>query len=337
MYPFRVIDFIILSFITGSPHVHGVLFLNIKKIVEDQLKQGKESFEHLERAFATCSESKVPDEDETSAIEAFVNEFITCSLRNPLTRKIATQVQSHNHTFTCRKRGSTCRFNFPRFPSLFTLVAVPLRLIFGEDVEGKKKELQKMRTVLNKVREVLEDKEKMNEVNDIHKDEIDEIIEENELYLKAKHILDDHIFNKQIHDFNEYFNGEEKFENVGLGKKLLENLKLFCEEHEGKFKLLKKEDSSFRRDRLLHVLHLAKVENDLEIDADQSQEEKETQLIFEYHQLLKYSVKGFTVNLRRDTNECYVNNFNHEWLSCWNANMDVSCVFDFFAILTYVR
>ena len=301
------------------------------------MKQGKEAFEHLERAFATCSESKVPDEDETSAIEAFVSEFITCSLRNPLTRKIATQVQRHRHTFTCRKRGSACRFNFPRFPSLFTLVAVPLRLIFGEDEEGKKKELQKMRIVLNKVRGVLEDEEKMIEVNEIHQDEIEEIIQENELYLKAKHILDDHIFNQQIHDFNEYFNGDEKFENVGLGKKLLDNLKLFCEEHQAKFELLKKEDSTFRRNRLLHVLHLAKVEKDLEIDADLSKDEIDDKLIVEYHQLLKYSVRGFTVNLRRDTDECFVNNFNHEWLSCWNANMDVSCVFDFFAILTYVR
>ena len=79
------------------------------------------------------------------------------------------------------------------------------------------------------------------------------------------------------------------------------------------------------------------MEKDLEIDEDLTQEEKDMQLIVEYHKLLTYSVKGFTVNLKRDTDECYINNFNHEFLSNWNANMDVSCVFDFFAILTYVR
>ena len=317
--------------------MHGVLFLNIQKIVQEQLEEGDHRFEHLEKAFATCSESKVPNEYESSAIEAFVDKFITCSLRNPMTRKIANSVQCHNHTFTCSKRSSKCRFNFPRFPSLYTQVAVPLRLIFGEDEKGKAKELQKMRTVLHKVRQILESKDIMIEVNKIYQDEIEEIIEENELYLKAKHILDDHIFKKQICDFNEDFDGKVTFENTKLGDKLVENLKYFCEEHEAKYKLLEKADLGYRKERLLKVLRSAQIEEDLEIDKDLDHEEKECQLIAKYHEILKHSVKGFTVNLKRDTNECFVNNFNHEWLSVWNANMDVSCVFDFFAILVYVR
>ena len=308
--------------------MHGVLFLNIPKIVQEQVKKGKVQFEHLERAFATCSQSKVPDEQETSAIEAFVDEFITCSLRNPMTRKIALSVQSHHHTFTCSKRGSKCRFQFPRFPCLYTQVAVPVRLIFGEDEEGKKKEMQKMRIVLQKVRAVLEEEELMTEVNKIHEDEIEEIISEWEWFLKAQHILEDHIFKKQINDYEE---------NVELGKELVDNLKSFSEEHEAKFKLLEREDVTFRKNRLLKVLHYAKIEEDLEIDENLTQEEKDMQLIVKYHKLLTYSVKGFTINLKRDTNECYINNFNHEFLSSWNANMDVSCVFDFFAILVYVR
>ena len=285
-------------------------------------------FEHLEKAFATCSESKVPQEEESAAIAAFVDEFITCSLRNPMTRKIAMQVQSHSHTFTCSKRGSRCRFQFPRFPCLYTQVAVPVRLTFGENEEEKKKEMQKMRIVLQKVRSVLEDKETMIKVNKIHEDEIEEMIGEKELYLKARHILEDFIFKKQISDFNE---------NADLGQKLIENLESFSEEHEAKFKLLERKDQGYRKARLLKVLHFAKIEKELEIDEDLTQEEKDMQLIVKYHKILTYSIKGFTVNLKRDTDECYINNFNHEFLSNWNANMDVSCVFDFFAILTYVR
>ena len=292
------------------------------------MEEGKVQFEHLERAFAKCSESKVPDEEESLAIEAFVDEFITCSLRNPTTRKIARSVQSHHHTFTCSKRGSKCRFNFPRLPCLYTQVAVPIRLIFGEDEEKKKKEMHKMRTVLNKVKEILEDKENMEEVNKIHEDEIEEIFIEKELYLKAQHILEDHIFKKQIQDFKK---------NADLGKMLVDNLQSFSEEHEANFKVLEREDLSYRKDRLLKVLHFAKIEKELEIDEDLTQEEKDMQLIVKYHKILTYSIKGFTVNLKRDTDECFINNFNHEFLSNWNANMDVSCVFDFFAILTYVR
>ena len=147
-----------------------------------QLEKGHQVFKHLEKAFVTCAESSIPDEDETSAMEAFVDEFVTCSLRNPSTRKIATTVQHHHHTFTCRKRSSKCRFNFPRFPSLYTQVAIPLRLQFGEDdEEGKRKEIMKTRVVLHKVREILEDDERMDEVNIMYQEEIEEIIAANDL------------------------------------------------------------------------------------------------------------------------------------------------------------
>ena len=122
-----------------------------------------------------------------------------------------------------------------------------------------------------------------------------------------------------------------------MGKALVKNLELFEKEHFERFKLLEKEDSTYRRERLLKVLRMADIEDDLEIPKDLSFEEREDQLVDKYHEVLRNSVKGFTINLQRDTNECYINNFNHEWLACWNANLDVSCVFDFFAILTYVR
>ena len=322
----------------GSPHVHGVLFLDIPRIVKAELEKGNQIFKHLEEAFAACAESRVPDNNETSAIEAFVDKFMTCSLRNPSTRKIATTVQRHHHTFTCRKRSSKCRFNFPRFPSLYTQVAIPLRLRFGEnDEEGKRKEMMKTRIVLHKVREILEDEERMDEVNKLFHEEIEEIFNANDLSLRAKHILEDKVFEKQILDFSTYFNGEETKDNPCLGKDLIQNLKLFEKEHAQNYKLLEKEDFSYRKQRLLQILRMADIENDLDIADDLNFEEKEKQLIVKYHEILRNSVKGFTIILQRDTNECYINNFNHEWLACWNANIDVSVVFDFFAILTYVR
>ena len=323
--------------IAGSPHAHGVLWLDIQKIVSDQLKMGKSSFQHLQSAFDTCAESKIPNEDQKSAITSFVDEFITCSLRNPSTREIAQQVQTHNHTFTCTKRSSKCRFNFPRFPSLRTIVAVPLRLIFGDDEEAKKKELLRMRKVLHKVKEVLEDKVIMTEVNKLHQEEIEEIYVENDLSSRAKHILEDNIFRTQIENYSEDDNGEVKTRNVSLGKALVKNLESFYQDHYDNYQSLEKNDQRYRRERLLEVLRLAEVDQDLEIDQELSFEDRRNQLLEKYHQLLGYSDKGFTVNLKRDTDECFINNFCHEWLKCWNANMDLSCVFDFFAILTYVR
>ena len=294
-------------------------------------------FKHLEKAFATCAESSIPDEDETSAMEAFVDEFVTCSLRNPSTRKIATTVQRHHHTFSCRKRSSKCRFNFPRFPCLYTQVAIPLRLRFGDDEEGKRKEMMKTRIVLHKVREILEDDERMDEVNTTYQEEIEEIVDANDFSLRAKHILEDQVFRNQILDYSTDYDGEETKDNPDLGKILIQNLILFEKEHAEKFKLLEKEDYSYRKERLLQVLRMADIEDDLDIPKDLNFEEKQRQLVVKYHEILRNSVKGFTVNLKRDTNEIYINNFNHEWLACWNANLDVSIVFDFFAILVYVR
>ena len=305
--------------------------------MKDQLEKGHKIFEHLEKAFATCAESSIPDEDETSAMEAFVDEFVTCSLRNPSTRKIATTVQRHHHTFSCRKRSSKCRFNFPRFPCLYTQVAIPLRLRFGDDEEGKRKEMMKTRIVLHKVREILEDDERMDEVNTTYQEEIEEIVDANDFSLRAKHILEDQVFRNQILDYSTDYDGEETKDNPDLGKILIQNLILFEKEHAEKFKLLEKEDYSYRKERLLQVLRMANIEKDLDIPEDLNFEEKEKQLIVKYHEILRNSVKGFTIVLKRDTNECFINNFNHEWLACWNANLDVSVVFDFFAILTYVR
>ena len=61
-----------------------------------------------------------------------------------------------------------------------------------------------------------------------------------------------------------------------------------------------------------------------------------SELVRKYHELLGYSLKGFSVVLRRDINEGMVNNFNSEWLYVWNSNLDISPVFDFYAVITYI-
>ena len=128
-----------------------------------------------------------------------------------------------------------------------------------------------------------------------------------------------------------------KSRNPEIGEALVKNLESFYREHFENYKTLERRDHDYRRERLLQVLKLAEIDKDLEMDEDLSFEDYRDQLLEKYHQLLGYSVKGFTVNLQRDTDECFINNFNHEWLASWNSNMDLSIVFDFFAILTYVR
>lgn len=59
----------------------------------------------------------------------FIDKHITCQLPdssdNPELHEIVTAVQMHskNHTKSCRKHSTTCRFNFPRPPIHQTFIA----------------------------------------------------------------------------------------------------------------------------------------------------------------------------------------------------------------------
>ena len=59
-----------------------------------------------------------------------------------------------------------------------------------------------------------------------------------------------------------------------------------------------------------------------------------------YHQyemaVLQQPRKGSEVLLRRDIDEIFVNNYNQEWIVAWDANLDISPVYDYFGIITYI-
>ena len=48
------------------------------------------------------------------------------------------------------------------------------------------------------------------------------------------------------------------------------------------------------------------------------------------------SKKGKTIILERKVQEIWVNNYNPEWISAWNGNMDIQLCLDFYAICTYL-
>ena len=51
---------------------------------------------------------------------------------------------------------------------------------------------------------------------------------------------------------------------------------------------------------------------------------------------LKYSRAGYSVHLKRDLDEIYINSYNIEWIRAWNGNLDIQPCFDHFAVITYV-
>merc|ERR1719234_2605443 len=46
--------------------------------------------------------------------------------------------------------------------------------------------------------------------------------------------------------------------------------------------------------------------------------------------------KGSEVLLRRDIDEIFMSNYNPEWMEVWDANHDLSPVYDWYGVITYV-
>ena len=56
----------------------------------------------------------------------------------------------------------------------------------------------------------------------------------------------------------------------------------------------------------------------------------------EYIEALSWSRTGYSVHLKRDLDELYINSYNPEWLLAWNGNIDFSPVLAFFEVITYI-
>ena len=120
-------------------------------------------FEKLNTVGAIKSDLNKADE---LSLTNLINHLSTCSrFKGGKYEDIVTQVEevnTHYHTKTCRKKFTKCRFNFKKFPSCRTIIARPLKV---EGDEGA--EIMKERSdVLEKVKLVMEDDEKMKAIDE---------------------------------------------------------------------------------------------------------------------------------------------------------------------------
>ena len=92
----------------GMPHIHGVLWLNDKEVGHILNEERQFDFDKV-------------DENDPSQNQfiKFAEEWTSCALPKDdkeLYDKVKSN-QMHNHRPTCKKKGTFCRFNFPKLPS----------------------------------------------------------------------------------------------------------------------------------------------------------------------------------------------------------------------------
>ena len=124
-------------------------------------------FHRIRSAFRKLRISETLTGIEEEAIIRFINAFSSVSL-HPATSgiavsEIAREVNVHHHTKTCKKYGTkNCRFKFPKFPSLNTLLSKPLPIEMPDDI--KDKYVKYYGQILQKVMEGLQDKNLIPEI-----------------------------------------------------------------------------------------------------------------------------------------------------------------------------
>ena len=323
--------------------------------MKQEKEHGSNKLEYLKSALQTMYDDRLPSEDEREAMESYINKFVSVSLKDPETREIAMDVQIHKHTKTCMSRGPDCRFHFPLFPSLQTIISVPIRLIHPDDEEQRKELQDKVNLVLGSVKKVLENKEEMDHADNIYRDVINKLVENQDFATRSTRILEDKIFVNQLEKGTQKIYREHREcpkSSLNETKSLLlKNLKDFKSHYEKLVQEQELELSVWKRRRLLYVLETAELFSILEID--ESENGAEELLLEIYHRILGFSSKGFSVYLVRDVDEIFVNKYNPEWLTVmiinfeisfnkskyyqvWSANLDFSPVFDFYGIISYV-
>ena len=123
---------------------------------------------------------------EEKALKNFIDSFTTVSLCEAEVGKevaaLAKEVNEHHHTMTCRKHGSHCRFNYPKFPIWTTIISIPYPHPPIEFEEERRVNLNYYKNTLSKVQATLEDEDIIKSIMDKY----DKSAESEEQYKKNR-------------------------------------------------------------------------------------------------------------------------------------------------------
>ena len=90
----------------GAGHIHGVLWVDWDTFFvkhKEEFNRCKLQVQDVKSALEKIKQDQKLSENEKNALVKYADLFISCSLKNPATRQIITDVNIHHHTKTCHK------------------------------------------------------------------------------------------------------------------------------------------------------------------------------------------------------------------------------------------
>ena len=300
----------------------------------------------LQEAYRKLRKSEELEGYERRALEMFTDAFVTCtrciSVAGKEAVRIAEEVNWHSHSKSCKKGGRrSCRWKFPRFPIAKTIFVDANREDRGGRMDAKERD-----DILDRVMEVLTEDcgnqkvlskkvmkimlsgkypnikrvEDKNQAEEEKKKKSSEFGED----LKQDQVQDLTQDNNQdlAQDNNQDLTQDN---NQDLTKKTAK-VKDWGKRNAGSYVKMESPEEykvNIKR-RIEDVLKLASVGRKL--------------ITYEQYEqaVVEQPRRGSEVLLRRDIDEIFINNYNAEWIVNWNANIDLSPVYDYFGTITYV-
>ena len=121
------------------PHIHGCAWIH-DDIMKNYYKEGTYEYD-------------------TDKLPELVNKIVTCELPwlaqdlpDYPSRRVVQDLQSHTCSKTCKKKGTNCRFNYPRMPSEETIISLPI----DKDSKVDQQKLEDSEVIIEKMRNYLQ-------------------------------------------------------------------------------------------------------------------------------------------------------------------------------------
>ena len=99
------------------------------------------TFESITMAFKKHKDNVTLSQKERVALATFADALSTVHTNENIVdknvAKIVHEVNKHSHKKSCRKYDTHCRFQFPKFPSIKTIIAGPQRRVTDKEKRDK--------------------------------------------------------------------------------------------------------------------------------------------------------------------------------------------------------